>query len=161
VPQLQLVLAGLLDPAASEDWQAAKEASDYAADTPDLLLLTSYEGLGSLELGALQLLARAALERSLSEGFHLAPCEALWKRTPVIGGTGGGLPLAVRDGVDGYLTDDSEAFAARIVELVHDPGLAAEMGRAGRERVRERFLVTAALERELRALAGVTTLERR
>jgi hypothetical protein len=28
------------------------------------------------------------------------------------------------------------------------------MGRAGRERVRERFLVTAALERELQALAG-------
>jgi trehalose synthase len=155
---LQLVLAGLLDPAANEDWQAAKEVSDYAADTPDLLLLTSYEGLGSLELGALQLLARAALERSLSEGFHLAPCEALWKRTPVVGGKGGGLPLMVRDGVDGYLTDDGEAFAARIAELVRDPGLAAEMGRAGRERVRERFLVTAALERELRALAGVATL---
>jgi trehalose synthase len=158
VPRLQLVLAGLLDPAANEDWQAAKEVSDYAADTPDLLLLTSYEGLGSLELGALQLLARAALERSLSEGFHLAPCEALWKRTPVVGGKGGGLPLMVRDGVDGYLTDDGEAFAAHIAELVRDPGLAAEMGRAGRERVRERFLVTAALERELRALAGVATL---
>jgi len=28
------------------------------------------------------------------------------------------------------------------------------MGRAGRESVRERFLVTAAAERELRALAG-------
>ena len=43
--------------------------------------------------------------------------------------------------------------AARLVELVRDPGLAVEMGRAGRERVRERFLVTAAAERELRALA--------
>jgi hypothetical protein len=40
------------------------------------------------------------------------------------------------------------------VELVRDPGLAAEMGRAGRERVREHFLVTAALERELRAVAA-------
>ena len=37
---------------------------------------------------------------------------------------------------------------------MRDPGLAVEMGRAGRERVRERFLVTAALERELVALAG-------
>ena len=153
-PDLQLVLAGLLDPAASEDWQAAKEVSDFAGSEGDVLLLTSYEGLGSLEVGALQRLARVMLELSLREGFDLAPCETLWKRTPVIGGADGGLRLTVRDGVDGFLVDDPEQLAGRIVELVRDPGLAAEMGRAGRERVRERFLVTAALERELRALAG-------
>jgi len=60
----------------------------------------------------------------------------------------------VRDGVDGFLAPEPEQAAARLVELVRDPGLAIEMGRAGRERVRERFLVTAALERELVALAG-------
>jgi trehalose synthase len=152
-PQLQLVLAGLLDAADSSDWQAAKEVSDYVGGADGVLLLTSYEGLGSLELGALQLLARVVVERSLGEGFELTPCEALWKRTPVVGGTGGGLPLIVRDGVDGFLADDESQSAARLLELVHDPGLAAEMGRAGRERVRERFLVTGALERELRALA--------
>ena len=116
-----------------------------------MLLLTTYEGLGSLEVGALLLLARTVIERSLREGFDLAPFEALWKRTPVVGG----LPLAVRDGVDGFLAPDAEGAAAHIVELVRDPGLAIEMGRAGRERVREQFLVTAALERELRALDAV------
>jgi trehalose synthase len=149
-PDLQLVLAALLDRAATESWQAAKEISDYAAGAPDVLLLTTYEGLGSLELGALLLLARAVIERSLREGFELAPFEALWKRTPVVGG----LPLTVRDGVDGFLAPEPEQAAARIIELVRDPGLAIEMGRAGRERVRERFLVTAALDRELRALAA-------
>ena len=149
---LQLVLAGLLDPAAGEDWHAAKEVSDFAANDEDVLLLTSYEGLGSLEVGALQRLARAGLELSLREGFDLAPCETLWKRTPVLGGPSVG--LTVRDGVDGFLGDGPEALAARLVELVRDPGLAAELGRSGRQRVRERFLVTAALERELRALAG-------
>jgi trehalose synthase len=149
-PELQLVLAGLLDTAATEDWQAAKEVSDYSQGTPDVMLLTSYEGVGGLEVGALQRLARLTVERSLREGFDLTPCEALWKRTPVVGGSA--LRLQVRDGVDGFLADDVEPFAARMVELVRDPGLAAEMGRAGRERVRERFLVTAALERELRAL---------
>ena len=118
-----------------------------------MILITSYESLGSLELGALQHLARVVLERSLGEGLDLAPCEALWKRTPVVGGSGGGLALTVRDGVDGFITDDDETTAARLVQLVRDPGLAVEMGRAGRERVRERFLVTAAAERELRALA--------
>jgi trehalose synthase len=149
-PELQLVLAALLDRAATESWRAAKEVSDYAQGTDDVHLLTTYEGLGSLELGALLLLARAVIERSLREGFELAPFEALWKRTPVVGG----LPLAVRDGVDGFLAPEPEDAAARIVELVRDPGLAIEMGRAGRERVREQFLVTAALERELRALAA-------
>jgi trehalose synthase len=149
-PDLQLVLAAILDRAATESWQAAKEISDYAQDTDGVLLLTTYEGLGSLEVGALLLLARTVIERSLREGFELAPFEALWKRTPVVGG----LPLSVRDGVDGFLAPGPEEAAAHIVELVRDPGLAAEMGRSGRERVREQFLVPAALERELRALAS-------
>jgi trehalose synthase len=149
-PDLQLVLAAILDRAATESWQAAKEISDYAEGMDGVLLLTTYEGLGSLEVGALLLLARAVIERSLREGFDLAPFEAMWKRTPVVGG----LPLAVRDGVDGFLAPDTEEAAAHILELVRDPGLAVEMGRAGRERVREHFLVTAALERDLRALAS-------
>jgi trehalose synthase len=149
-PELQLVLAALLDRAATESWQAAKEISDYAEDTGDVLLLTTYEGLGSLEVGALLLLARTVIERSLREGFELAPFEALWKRTPVVGG----IPLTIRDGVDGFLAPDPEQAAARILELVRDPGLAIEMGRAGRERVREGFLVTSALERELRVLGA-------
>jgi trehalose synthase len=149
-PELQLVLAALLDRAATESWQAAKEISDYAQDTDGVLLLTTYEGLGSLEVGALLLLARTVIERSLREGFELAPFEALWKRTPVVGGPA----FAIRDGVDGFLAPTEEEAAGHIVELVRDPGLAVEMGRAGRERVREHFLVTAALERELRALAS-------
>jgi trehalose synthase len=152
---LQLVLAGLLDPSATDDWRAAKEVSDFAGGADDVLLLTSYEGLGALEVGALQRLARAAFELSLREGFDLAPCETLWKRTPVVGRADGGLSLTVRDSVDGFLAEDTEQLAARLVELVRDPGLAVEMGRSGRERVRERFLVTAALERELTALAGL------
>src|SRR5215218_4123905 len=67
-PNLQLVLAALLDRAATESWQAAKEISDYAAGTVDIHLLTTYEGLGSLELGALLLLGRTVIERSLREG---------------------------------------------------------------------------------------------
>ncbi len=149
-PDLQLVLAALLDRAATESWQAAKEISDYAQDLEGVLLLTTYEGLGSLEVGALLLLARAVIERSLREGFELAPFEALWKRTPVVGGPA----FAIRDGIDGYLAQSEGEAAARILELVRDPGLAVEMGRAGRERVREQFLVTAALERELRVLAS-------
>ena len=79
LPDLQLVLAGALDGAAEDGWRAAKEISDYAAGTADVHLLTSYEGVGELELGALQRLSRVALQRSLREGFGLGASEALWK----------------------------------------------------------------------------------
>jgi trehalose synthase len=152
---LQLVLAGAIDAGDPEGWRTVKEISDYAEGQPELHLLTSYEGVGNLELGALQRLARVALQRSLREGFGLGASEALWKGTPVVGGKDGGVPLQVRDGVEGYLVDDVRQTAERIVELVRDPGLAIEMGIAGRERVRQRFLVTRALEDALRALGSV------
>ena len=155
LPEAQLVLAGALEADDADGWRAVKEVSDYAEGRADVHVLTSYEGVGSLELGALQRLARVALQRSIREGFGLAASEALWKGTPVIGGREGGLPLQVRDGTDGFLADEPSEVAARIAELVRDPGLAIEMGEAGRERVRGRFLVTRALEDELRLLAQV------
>src|SRR5215211_640654 len=162
LPGLQLVLAAELDSGDSAGWHAVKEVSDYAGDHEAIHLLTSYEGVGHLEVGALQRLARVGLQRSLREGFGLAASEALWKGTPVIGNPQGGLPLQVRDGLDGYLTETPEETAERIVELVRDPGLAVEMGRSGRERVRERFLVTRALGADLAVLGAAlgATVER-
>ena len=155
LPELQLVLAGAIDSQDADGWRTVKEISDYAAGHDGVHLLTSYEGVGQLELGALQLLARVAVERSVREGFGLVASEALWKGTPLVGAPEGGLPLQVRDGVDGYLAPDTAAAAARVVELVRDPGLAIEMGQAGREHVREWFLVTRVLEEELALISSV------
>jgi trehalose synthase len=162
LPALQLVMAAELDTGDTAGWQAAKEVTDYADGRPGFHLLTSYEGVGHLELGALQRLARVALHRALREGFGLAASEALWKGTPVVGDRQGGLPLQVRDGTDGYLTESPEETAARIVELVRDPGLAIELGRSGREHVRDRFLITRALEGDLAVLGAAlgATVER-
>ena len=155
LPELQLALAGTLAGAGADDWLAIREITDYAEDQPDLHLLTSYTGVGALELNALQRTARVLVERSLREGFGLVASEALWKRTPVVAGPEGGIPLQLRDGTDGYLAEGLDDTARRIVELVRDPGLAAAMGAAGRERVREGFLVTRMLEDELRLLDSV------
>ena len=150
LPDLQLVLMTDL----ADDWPALKELSDFADGQEGVLLLTSYTGAGQLELGAVQRLARVSLHRALREGYGLAASEALWKGTPVIGGRDGGVPLQVRDGIDGYLTEGPQQTAERLVELVGDAGAAVEMGRAGREHVRERHLVTRSLEGELRLLAN-------
>jgi trehalose synthase len=154
-PGLQLVLGGALavdDPIA---WNALAEITDYAGGREDVHLLTSYAGLGDLELGALQRLARVSVHRALREGFGLAAAEALWRGTPVVGRPDGGIALQLDGGVGGRLADGVDAMAAAIVELVRDPGLAIELGREGRGRVREQYLVTSAVEAELRALATI------
>ena len=156
LPGLQLVIGCELG-GQGDGWSAVKEISDYASGQEEVHVLTSYSGkLGNLELGALNQLSRLAVRLSLREGFGLASSEALWRGTPVVGGREGGTPIQVRDGIDGYLVDGVADTAERVVELVRDPGLAIEMGRAGRERVRERFLITRVLEDELRLLATLS-----
>ena len=155
VPELQFVLVGALPGEGPADWRIIREVADYAAGLEDVRLLSNYTGVGEAEVGALQRVARVQVQRSLREGFGLAASEALWKRTPVVAGTGGGLPQQVRDGRDGYLTDDVDTMAQRIVQVVSDPALAIELGSAGREHVGEHFLVTRLLEDELRLLESV------
>lgn len=151
-PELQLVLAG---PAPREDaggWRIPGEVADYAGDTDDLLVLTGYVGVGEHELNALQRLARVAVQLSVRDDFGLGASEALWKGTPVIAAPTPGALEQVRDGQEGFLAEGAEQVAARLVELVRDPAAAIAMGRSGRVRVRERFLVTRMLEDELRLL---------
>jgi trehalose synthase len=155
VPDLQLVLVGALPGEGADDFRIAREVADYAAGIDDVRVVTSYTGVGEVEVGALLRVARVSLQRSLREGFGLAASEALWKRTPVIAFPGGGIPSQVEDRTSGYLVEDTAAMAARLVELVQDPGMAIELGSAGRAHVQEHFLVTRLLEDELRLLASV------
>jgi trehalose synthase len=153
--ELQLVLVGALPGEGAQDFRIAREVSDYAAGIEDIRVLTSYTGGGDVEVGALQRVARVSVQRSLREGFGLVASEALWKRTPVVASGGGGVPLQVRDGKDGYVTGDVAQMGRRIAELVDDPGLAIEMGTSGRRHVQDSFLVTRLLEDELRLLGSV------
>src|SRR3954451_24533186 len=155
-PDLQLVLVGALPGEGPQDFRIAREVADYAAGIEDVRVMTSYTGVGEVEVGALQRVARVALVRSLREGFGLAASEALWKRTPVIAVPGGGLDRQVEDTRSGYLVDDTQSMARRLEELVQDPGLAIELGGAGRKHVQENFLVTRLLEDELRLMSDAT-----
>jgi trehalose synthase len=69
----------------------------------------------------------------------------MWKAKPMIASAVGGLQDQVVDGVTGRLIADAsdlDGFAAAIDELLGDPALAETMGRAGRQRVKDRFLGT-------------------
>jgi trehalose synthase len=112
-----------------------------------ILILTS--GDDTALVNALQTRAAVVLQKSLREGFGLTVSEAMWKDTPVIGGSVGGIRYQIENGVNGFLVSSVEEAAERIVELLKDKKLRDEMGRKARETVREKFLLTRYLEQYL------------
>lgn len=92
---------------------------------------------------------------SLYEPFGIINLEAMSCETPVVGSAVGGIPEIITEGKTGYLialeslsrTDfnpkNPEAFqrdfAAKINQLLEDENLAKQMGKAGRQRVLEKF----------------------
>jgi glycosyltransferase involved in cell wall biosynthesis len=83
------------------------------------------------------------------EGMSNALLEAMAARLPVVATSTGGTPDVVVDGVTGSLVPpgDPYSLAQAIRRLLLDPDLRAQMGRAGRRRVEERFSIRQMVER--------------
>jgi trehalose synthase len=97
-------------------------------------------------VNALQRRATVVLQKSIREGFGLTVTEAMWKGAAVIGGNVGGIKHQIEDGVSGFLVDNVEQAAARIVDLLKDSALRQRLGRNARESVKRRFLMTRNME---------------
>jgi trehalose synthase len=154
-PGLQLVLIGSMAHDDPEGWHYLEVTEAHRKDDPDVFLLTNLQEVGNLEVNAFQRAAAVVVQKSIREGFGLVVSEAMWKEVPVVGGNVGGIRLQIEDGVSGFLVDSVEECADRISLLLDDPELRAKMGRAGRQRVRERFLTLRELEDHLRMLADL------
>lgn len=78
---------------------------------------------------------------SRAEGFGVAALEAAATELPVVASRVHGIPDVVSDGVTGLLVpaQDATALAGAIRRLASDAALRAEMGRAGRAFVEQRY----------------------
>ncbi len=157
VPSLQLLMVGSMASDDPEGWSYFERAAQQRNGDRDVFLLSNLNGVGNIEVNAFQRAAAVVIQKSTREGFGLTVSEALWKGRPVVGGNAGGIPLQVVHGQTGFLVDDVEGCASRVLHLLHDRDLAAALGAAGRERVRERFLVTRVVADYLRLFQVLQT----
>jgi phosphatidyl-myo-inositol dimannoside synthase len=128
-PDLQLVLAGSGDDRA---W-----LQDFAEKNGVERHVHFLSGLSNEELAACYRACEIFALPSRGEGFGLVYLEAMACGKPVIGGTHGGAPELIQDGVTGYLVPhgDPMQLATAIQTLLADPQHAREMGARGRQTV--------------------------
>lgn len=144
-----LVLLGNI---ATDDPEGPQIYESLLEQAEDRILLISQDD--SALVNALQRSAAVVLQKSIREGFGLTVTEAMWKGTPVIGGSVGGIPLQIQDGFDGFLVSSVDEAAERIVTLLKNATLREQMGRRAREKVQNNFLLSRLLEQYIDLFAA-------
>ena len=87
----------------------------------------------------------AGVLTSRHEGFSNSILEYMAAKLPVVATNVGGASEAIVDGENGFLvkSDDDEALANRLIELLEDEEKARKFGENGRKIVEERFSLAA------------------
>jgi trehalose synthase len=152
IPEVQLVLIGSMAHDDPEGWDYWYKTVNYAADDKDIFLFSNLTNVGAIEVNAFQSLADVVIQKSIREGFGLVVTEALWKGRPLVAGRAGGIPMQVEGG-GGILVDGATEAATACIKLLRDPEFAHQMGRRGKEHVREHYLTPRLLRDDLRLFA--------
>lgn len=130
------------DPEGSEMFESLMKFKDER-----ILILP--HGDDSTLVNAIQSCSAVVIQKSIREGFGLTVTEAMWKGTPVIGGNVGGIRYQIQNGKNGYLVNNVEETADRIVYLLKNTKQRIKMGENARESVRKNFLMTRNIEDRL------------
>ncbi len=94
--------------------------------------------------------------RGETEGLGVVLIEAMSHAKPVVASRLGGIVDAVEDGETGLLVppEDPDILAEALLRVIEEPGLAARLGEAGRERARRLFSWEGVARRHLGLYAG-------
>ena len=152
VPGVQLVLIGSMAHDDPEGWDYWYKTVNYASDDQDIFLFSNLTNVGAIEVNAFQSLADVVIQKSIREGFGLVVTEALWKARPTVASRVGGIPMQVANG-GGILIDTIPEAAAACAKILKDEDFASEMGRRGKEHVRDHYLTTRLLRDDLQLFA--------
>jgi trehalose synthase len=140
MPDVQLALVGSMATDDPEGWDYFNATVAHADGDPDIHILNNLNNVGAIEVNAFQSHSDVVIQKSTREGFGLTVTEAIWKARPMIAGDVGGIPLQITDGESGFLVAGVEQCAQRALEILGDPALGKQLGRSGKEAVRQRFL---------------------
>jgi len=155
IPDVQLVFIGAMAGDDPEGWVLMDEVEEESAKDPDISIFTNLGGVGNAEVNMFQRGCDVVIQKSLREGFGLVVSEAFWKEKPVVAGKAGGIPMQFPEGFHQYLVEDVEDCAERIIHLLRHPGERGVFGRAGREQVRQQFLLPRLVRDTLRLMKNL------
>jgi trehalose synthase len=141
-PDAQLALVGSIALDDPEGVRLLADLKQAAGGDPDAHVLSNHDGVHAAEVAAFQQEADVVIQKSVREGFGLTITEGMWKARPVVAGQATGCRLQIEDGHSGYLVGSTDECAARMIQILSDPGLGQALGREARESVRRRFLST-------------------
>jgi colanic acid/amylovoran biosynthesis glycosyltransferase len=94
---------------------------------------------------------------SLSEGIANVAVEAMACGLPIVTTECGGMCEAVENGAEGFVVPsrDPAALAEALIQLIQNPGLRSDMGRAGRQRVLRQFTLDRQAEQFITLYQGL------
>lgn len=144
----RLVLAGGTATDDPESEATLAEVQERAHGDPFIHVLL-LQPRSDIDVNALQRASAVVVQKSLGEGFALTVSEALWKERPVVATAVGGIPLQIKDRITGLLSYSIEGTARDVRQLLVNPEYARQLGRNGREHVRQNFLITRHLRDQL------------
>ncbi len=150
VPQVQLLLIASMALDDPEGWTYFEKTARHAGDDGDIHLLTDFKGVKDLEVNAFQSASQVVLQMSTREGFGLSVTEALWKGIPVVGRSVGGIPLQITNGLNGFLVNNVNEAAEKVLYLLNHNEVAKQLGINGTEHVKKNFLIINDLKDYLR-----------
>jgi trehalose synthase len=148
-PDLQLALVLTTEPQDPAARASFDDLSRRCADEGYVHVIEVGHKIGNVEFNVFQRAASVVMQRGLRKGYGMWVSDALWKQRPVVCGGAPGLREQVVHGETGLVAEQPPDFTAYAGDILADPSLGERLGRNGRRRVADRFLITRYLRDQL------------